>query len=243
MRAELATGETDLRRGEAERPVNDPAPVSGNVAAKASTKQSLLSRRRLSLLAVILGLGSVALSVTVVVSSLLENRDAAERRDRESTQLEAQMLASTVKSRIDEKEHSLVLALNGLFSESHPNGPAADEHFVIINNNKDSFLVLDTGAANGKIHRPSPPDENASEQEQAPETRETRDTIINVREQMRIQDHYSGEFFSGNGLLQLGSFANASGVAARNAEIGCWGSTGRKTGCTRLRCRWESSVP
>ncbi len=219
-------------------------PISGSGGAvhdnAALTASARARRRRLSLLAFLMGLASVALSVTIVVGSLMQNRKAAEQRFLQNTRIEVRMLAQTVD--LDSRESPAPAAKPAFEGAQDPqdarllktmsdywgNSPhfETDEHFVIIDN-VDSEVIFDTFFP-GPSHRP-PPQPNAVEND---ELRATQELIVNVREKMGLpaEAAYSGEFHSAAGEPLIGSFRNVSEVgrkAGRNWLLGIYRSKAR----------------
>jgi PAS domain S-box-containing protein len=159
-----------------------------------------LRRRRLSLVAFLLGLGSVILSLAVVVVSLLQNRDAAEQAYLKNTRNEVRMLATVVDYGRKETDEQLLNVIADRWVQAGHWNRDPDEHFLIVNN-VDSEVILDT-AYRGPSHRPPP--SNAINQ-----------VILAVREQMGplltpALTPYSDAFQPESGEPVLGSFINCS---------------------------------
>jgi PAS domain S-box-containing protein len=173
--------------------------------------QSVRRRRRLSLTAFLLGLGSAVLALVIVAVGQLQSRDVAEQDYLRTTQNELGMLATAIHNERGQNDQAL---LNAVFDRwlwiGNLNSPP-DEHFVIVNN-VDSSVILDT-AYRGPAHHP-------------PRSKELNQVIITVREQMGTQSlplHllYSDSFQPEDSAPLLGSFRNADG---RNWLLGIYRS-------------------
>jgi PAS domain S-box-containing protein len=159
-----------------------------------------LRRRRLSLVAFLLGLGSVILSLAVVVASLLQNRDAAEQAYLRTTRNEVRMLATVVDYGRKETNEQLLNAIFDRWVQAGHWTRDSDEHFLIVDN-VDSEVILDT-AYRGLSHHP-PPSEAINQ------------VVLAIREQMGPPVSpslipFSEAFQPESGEPLLGSFINTS---------------------------------
>ncbi len=164
------------------------------------TPKSVRRRRRLSLIAFLLGLGSAVLSLAVVAVSLLQNRNVAEQEYLRTTGNEVRMLAAAIDEGKKENDEQLLNAVFDRWIQAGHWNRNPDEHFVIVNN-VDSEVILDT-AYRGPSHRP-PPSAGLNQ------------VILAVREQMGPQLlplHllYSDAFQSESGEPVIGSFIDSA---------------------------------
>jgi PAS domain S-box-containing protein len=173
--------------------------MRADLAAKPILTPKSLRRRRLSLVAFLLGLGSVILSLAVVVVSLLQNRDAAEKAYLQTTQNEVRMLAADIDIERKLSNEQLLSSVFDRWVQAGHWNRDPDEHFLIVNN-VDSEVILDT-AYRGPSHHP-------------PSSSAINRVIIAVREQIGPQSlpirRYTGAFQTESGEPLLGSFVNSS---------------------------------
>jgi len=173
--------------------------------------RSIRRRRRLSLTAFLLGLGSAVLSLVVVAISQLQNREVAEQTYLRMTQNELGMLATAIYDGRKQSDQILLNTVSDRWRQiGHLDSPP-DEHFLIVNN-VDSSVILDT-AYRGPAHHPQ-------------RSNEINQVIIAVREQMGtrmlpLQLRPSDIFQPEDGEPLLGSFRNADG---RNWLLGIYRS-------------------
>lgn len=159
------------------------------------TPKTVRRRRRLSLIAFLLGLGAAILSLVVVAVSQLQNRDVAEQEYLRTTRNEVRMLAAAIDEGKKENNEEL---LNTVFDRWIQAGHATrnpDEHFLIVDN-VDSEVILDSDYR-GPSYRP-------------PASADLDQVILAVRERMGFRLHYSDTFPSESGEPLLGSFFNSS---------------------------------
>src|SRR5579872_5822576 len=91
-----------------EKPTTEGRRESDGKSGWSLTAKAQVRRRRLSFVASLLGLGSVALALTVVVTNLLENREAATRRYLQTTKVEVRMLSYAVDQGKNESDDRLL---------------------------------------------------------------------------------------------------------------------------------------
>lgn len=169
-------------------------------AAPSLSPKSVRRRRRLTLLAFLLGLGSAILSLAVVWISQLQSRELAEQAYLRTTSNELSTVSAAIDYGRNETDQAL---LNTVFDRWLQAGhwyQDPDEHFVIVKN-VDSEVILDT-AYRGPSHHP-------------PRSKELDRVIMAIREQMGPQLAplrllYSDAFLSESGEPLLGSFRNTS---------------------------------
>jgi PAS domain S-box-containing protein len=161
---------------------------------------SVHRRRRLTLMAFLLGLGSVALSLVIVEINHLRNLEIAEQEYLRTTKNEVAMLAAAVNDGQKMTDQKLLVTIEDkwIWAGGHWSRDK-DEHFLVVNN-VDSRILRDTG------HRgPS---------EDLPASDPLNQVVIEVRNQMGsralpILLLYSDTFKVGGEAL-IGSFKNTS---------------------------------
>jgi len=173
---------TDVRR----EPTGKPG---WSLSAKAQAR-----RRRLSVVASLLGLGSVALALTVVVTNLLENREAATRRYLQTTKVEVRMLSYAVDQGKNESDDRLLNSLWGTWIQANNWAQHPDEHFLVID--KVTWEVILDSAYDQPPHRP-------------PSTISYRPLLVSVSEQMGAT-LYNGPLMTDSAEPMLGSFLKVS---------------------------------
>jgi PAS domain S-box-containing protein len=166
----------------------------------ALSAQSLGKRGSLPLAYFLLGVGAFALTVGVVISSFLQSREDAKNRYLQTTKIEARMLAGAVEmNRKADQEHVLKAVLE-LWMQAGHWVPAADENFVIVDNQDGQVIWNFAG------QRTADP---------ASSTQNVRGIIVAVREKLGLSAlrnlpvRYTGEFHSPSGQEMLGSFWGA----------------------------------
>lgn len=162
------------------------------------TPKSVRRRRRLSLIAFLLGLGSAILSLAVVGVSHLQKRDVAEQEYLQRTRNEVRLLSAAIdEGKKQTNEQLLTTVFDRWIQAGHWNRNW-DEHFLIVSN-INSEVILDT-AYNGPSHHPPP-------------SPALNQVILAVREQMGpfpLRLSYSDTFQSESGEPLLGSFFTSS---------------------------------
>src|SRR5579863_8354903 len=109
----------------------------------APTVSRPFGRRRLPMVLFLLGLGSIVLSETVVVVSLIQSREIAEQNYLRTTRNEVRMLANEVDLGRKQNTEQLLITLGDSWIQLGHWTREPDEHFVIVDN-LDSEVVLDT---------------------------------------------------------------------------------------------------
>ncbi len=163
------------------------------------TAQSARRRRRLTLMAFILGLGSVVLSLVIVEINHLRTPEIAEDEYLRQTRNEVNMLAAKVDAgqKMTDRELLITIADQWVQLSNWIRDP--DEHFLVVNN-VDSQVLLDT------IYR-GPSDT-------IPSSDRFYQVVVAVREQMgnrplTIRLLYS-DTFTARGESLIGSFKNTT---------------------------------
>lgn len=163
------------------------------------TAQSARRRRRLTLMAFLLGLGSVVLSLVIVEINSLRNPEIAEEEYLRTTRNEVKMLAATVDAGETMTNDKLLNKIADDWIHFGHWDREPDEHFFVVNN-VDSQVILDTvyRGAHGTI----------------PFADQLYEVAVAVREQMgnriiTVRLLYS-DAFTARGESLIGSFKNSS---------------------------------
>jgi PAS domain S-box-containing protein len=163
------------------------------------TAQSARRRRRLTLMAFLLGLGSAVLSLVIVEINSLRNPEIAEEEYLRTTTNEVKMLAASVDAGEEMTDDKLLNKIADDWIHFGHTDRDPDEHFFVVNN-ADSQVILDTiyRGAHGTI----------------PFADRLSDVAVAVREQMGnrlvpVRLLYSDPFTAGGESL-IGSFKNSS---------------------------------
>jgi PAS domain S-box-containing protein len=164
-------------------------------------------RRRLTLIAFLLGLGAVVLSLVLVVISQLHNREAIDDEYLRRTHNEVDLLCYAIDSAGARDDETLLNKLCDQWRQSDHNRDQ-DEHFIVVND-VDAEVLLDT-VYRGLSHRPDP-------------SPKLRQNVITVREQLGalqkpLRRFFSDKFLSESGEVLLGTFRDTSQLTQQNGR-------------------------
>jgi PAS domain S-box-containing protein len=163
--------------------------------------RSLGKKGSLPLAVFLLGVGAFALTVGVVISSLLQSREEAKERYLQTTKTEVRMLATAVEIGRKDSWEQVRKSVAELWMQAGPWWLSPDEHFVIVDN-KDGHVLLNITA-----YRPA---------ESSSSDLSVQTTIVALRERLGVSSlvsspvKFTGEFRSEAGQELLGSFLGLS---------------------------------